>query len=55
VAVLGADERANGVVTIKDMTSGKQKSFPRGELPARLAAGADEALAGVTAPSEQAQ
>ena len=55
VAVLGADERASGVVTIKDMTSGKQKSFPRGELPARLAAGADEALAGVTAPSEQAQ
>ena len=55
VAVLGADERASGVVTIKDMTSGKQQSFPRGELPARLAAGADEALAGVTAPSEQAQ
>ena len=55
VAVLGADERASGVVTIKDMTSGKQKSFPRGELPERLAAGADEALAVVTAPSEQAQ
>jgi histidyl-tRNA synthetase len=55
VAVLGADERASGVVTIKDMTSGKQQSFPRGELPARLAAGADEALGGVTAPSEQAQ
>ena len=55
VAVLGADERASGVVTIKDMTSGKQQAFPRGELPARLAAGADEALAGVAAPSEQAQ
>ena len=54
VAVLGADERASGVVTIKDMTSGKQQAFPRGELPARLA-GADEALAGVAAPSEQAQ
>src|SRR5688572_850397 len=55
VAVLGADERASGVVTIKDMTSGKQQAFPRGELPARLAAGKDEALAGVTVPSEQAQ
>ena len=55
VAVLGADERASGVVTIKNMISGKQQAFPRGELPARLAAGEDEALAAVTAPSEQAQ
>ena len=55
VAILGADERASGVVTIKNMTSGKQQSFPRGELPARLAAGVDDAPAGVTAPSEQAQ
>jgi histidyl-tRNA synthetase len=55
VAVLGADERASGVVTIKDMTSGKQQAFPRAELPARLAAGADEPLAGVTVPSERAQ
>jgi histidyl-tRNA synthetase len=55
VAVLGADERASGVVTIKDMTSGKQQAFPRGELPARLTAGAGEALAAVAAPSEQAQ
>ncbi len=55
VAILGADERASGVVTIKDMTSGKQQAFPRSELPARLAAGAAEALAGAAAPSEQAQ
>jgi histidyl-tRNA synthetase len=55
VAVLGADERASGVVTIKDMASGTQRTFPRSELPARLAAGEDQALAGVTVPSEQAQ
>ena len=58
VAVLGADERANGVVTIKDLTNAKQQAVPRGELAARLAAGAassDDALAGVAAPSEQAQ
>jgi histidyl-tRNA synthetase len=54
VAVLGADERARGVVTIKDMTSGTQQAFPRSGLAARLAAGQDEALAGVTVPSEQA-
>ena len=55
VAVLGADERAGGVVTIKDMTSGTQQSIPRGELPARLARGRREALAHVAVPSEQAQ
>jgi len=34
VAVLGADERARGVVTIKDMRSGEQQRIPRAELPA---------------------
>ena len=34
VAVLGADERARGVVTIKDMRSGEQQPIPRAELPA---------------------
>jgi histidyl-tRNA synthetase len=36
VAVLGADERARGVVTIKDMRSGQQQAIPRAELPAAL-------------------
>ncbi len=36
VAVLGADERARGVVTIKDMRSGEQQPIPRAELPAAL-------------------
>jgi len=36
VAVLGADERARGVVTIKDMRSGEQQAIPRAELPAAL-------------------
>jgi histidyl-tRNA synthetase len=34
VAVLGADERARGIVTIKDMRSGEQHPIPRAELPA---------------------
>jgi histidyl-tRNA synthetase len=34
VAVLGADERARGVVTIKDMRSGEQQPIPRADLPA---------------------
>jgi histidyl-tRNA synthetase len=38
VAVLGADERARGVVTIKDMRSGEQLAIPRAELPAALSA-----------------
>jgi histidyl-tRNA synthetase len=56
VAVLGADERARGVVTIKDMTSGTQHAFARGDVPAQLSAGtAGRALAGVATPSEQDQ
>jgi histidyl-tRNA synthetase len=39
VAVLGADERARGVVTIKDMRIGTQEAIPRSELAARLRAG----------------
>jgi histidyl-tRNA synthetase len=38
VAVLGADERARGVVTIKDLRSGEQQPIPRAELPAVLGA-----------------
>jgi histidyl-tRNA synthetase len=37
VAILGADERAGGFVTIKEMQSGEQTQVPRGELSARLA------------------
>ena len=36
VAVVGSDERARGVVTIKDMSSGEQQAIPRAELPAVL-------------------
>ena len=37
VAILGADERAGGFVTIKEMQSGEQRQVPRGELSTRLA------------------
>jgi histidyl-tRNA synthetase len=36
VAILGSDERASGVVTIKDMQSGEQHKIPRQELPGAL-------------------
>ena len=36
VAVVGSDERARGVVTIKDMRSGEQHPIPRAELAAVL-------------------
>jgi histidyl-tRNA synthetase len=36
VAILGSDERARGVVTIKDMKTGEQTQIPRPELPSRL-------------------
>src|SRR5688572_2355651 len=49
VAVLGADERARGVVTIKDMRSGEQQPIPRAELPAALR------QAVVRQPSEEGQ
>jgi histidyl-tRNA synthetase len=39
VAVLGSDERARGVVTIKDMRTGEQTEVPRADLPGLLAAG----------------
>jgi histidyl-tRNA synthetase len=55
VAVLGADERARGVVTIKDMTAGKQDVVPRGELAARLTAPAADAPGDVAATTQQAQ
>ena len=41
VAVLGADERARGVVTIKDMKTGTQQAIPRAELAAILRPPAD--------------
>jgi histidyl-tRNA synthetase len=37
VAVVGGDERARGVVTIKDMTAGEQIPVPRGTVGAWLA------------------
>jgi histidyl-tRNA synthetase len=37
VAILGSDERARGLVTIKDMKTGEQASVPRGEVARRLA------------------
>jgi histidyl-tRNA synthetase len=39
VVILGSDERARGVVTIKDMTSGEQTTVARAEAPAALRAG----------------
>jgi histidyl-tRNA synthetase len=36
VAVLGSDERAAGVVTIKDMQTGEQLQVPRSELNSKL-------------------
>jgi len=36
VAVVGGDERARGVVTIKDMSSGEQQAIPRADLSAVL-------------------
>ncbi|MGH9374052.1 MAG: histidine--tRNA ligase [Vicinamibacterales bacterium] len=41
VAVVGGDERARGVVTIKDMTTAGQRAIPRAELTAWLTAGAE--------------
>jgi histidyl-tRNA synthetase len=38
VAVLGSDERARGIVTIKDMKTGRQDAVPRAQLPGWLAA-----------------
>ncbi len=38
VAVLGSDERARGVVTIKDMKTGEQRALSRTELIAQLGA-----------------
>jgi histidyl-tRNA synthetase len=56
VAIVGADERAGGLVTIKDMTTGEQQSIPRGEAPLKLSTRtAGAALAGVATPSEQGQ
>jgi histidyl-tRNA synthetase len=37
VAVMGGDERAAGLVTVKDMTSGDQKQVPRGDVAPWLA------------------
>ncbi len=37
--LLGSREREDQRVTIKDLTSGEQKTFPRAELPERLGAG----------------
>jgi histidyl-tRNA synthetase len=39
VVILGSDERARGVVTIKDMTSGEQTTVARAEAAAALRAG----------------
>jgi histidyl-tRNA synthetase len=32
VAVIGADELANGTVTVKNMTTGEQSSMPRSDV-----------------------
>jgi len=37
--LLGSREREDQRVTIKDLSSGEQRSFPRAELPERLGAG----------------
>ena len=36
--VMGPDEQAEGMVTVKDLTTGEQTRIPRGEVAARLAA-----------------
>lgn len=36
VAVVGQDERAGGIVTVKDMKTGRQSTVPRTELAARV-------------------
>ena len=43
VTILGTDERARGEVTVKNMVSGEQSSFPRAEMAQRILAraGAD--------------
>jgi len=35
--VMGSDEKAEGVVTVKDLVTGEQIRVPRGEVVARLA------------------
>jgi histidyl-tRNA synthetase len=40
VAIVGADERAQGVVTIKDMRTGAQVQVPRASVATRLRASA---------------
>ena len=39
VAILGSDERAAGVVTIKDMKTGEQSRIPRDDVARRLGSG----------------
>ena len=46
VVFLGEDEIANGVITLKDMTSGEQKTLPVDEAVALLKAGLAEKNAG---------
>lgn len=36
--VMGSDEKAEGLVTVKDLTTGEQTRIPRGEVVAKLAA-----------------
>ena len=52
VVVMGADERARGIVTIKDMKTGEQQAVPRAEAPEWLAGGAARP-ADALAPTEQ--
>jgi histidyl-tRNA synthetase len=40
VAIVGADERAQGIVTVKDMTTGEQVQIPRASVATRLRASA---------------
>ncbi|CAN5825059.1 histidine--tRNA ligase [soil metagenome] len=40
VAIMGGDERARGVVTVKDMTSGQQRAVPRAGIGRWFSAGA---------------
>ena len=36
IAIVGADERARGEVTIKNMKTGEQQSLPRSDVAAML-------------------
>jgi histidyl-tRNA synthetase len=53
VAIIGGDERARGVVTVKDMTSGEQLAVPRAGVGQWFSAGAAHAEPAPSGPEDQ--